>query len=189
MKRTVRKEVKYAPDEWNKMISLAKESGKTPAAYIREKTVNGKIMWFDSDETFGDMSFDGNDACTAINNVAKTVNTEKEVFESDFEELEKGFELTAHYKTAFYAFETDYDRIVKEQKSLLEKYEESLPKPEPSKRTLSKPSQKCRNGLIRFIGKRKNRGKLRKNGNVQTEIITKDERRNIYDNHRKKRNS
>ena len=33
MKRTVRKEVKYAPDEWNKMICLAKESGETPAAY------------------------------------------------------------------------------------------------------------------------------------------------------------
>ena len=33
MKRTVRNEVKYAADEWDKMICLAKESGKTPAAY------------------------------------------------------------------------------------------------------------------------------------------------------------
>ena len=97
MKRTVRKEVKYAPDEWNKMICLAKESGKTPAAYIREKAVNGKIMCLDIDETFGDILFDGNNACNAVNNVAKTVNTEKEVFESDIEELEKGLELLERY--------------------------------------------------------------------------------------------
>ena len=48
--------------------------------------------------------------------------------------MEKKKELTAHYKTALNAFETDYDRIVKEQQSLLEKYEESLPKPEPPKK-------------------------------------------------------
>ncbi len=48
--------------------------------------------------------------------------------------MKKKKELTAYYKTALNAFETDYDRIVKEQQSLLEKYEESLPKPEPPKK-------------------------------------------------------
>lgn len=36
-KRTIRKEVKYNSDEWDKMIFLSKKSGKNPAAYIREK--------------------------------------------------------------------------------------------------------------------------------------------------------
>ena len=48
--------------------------------------------------------------------------------------MKKKKELTAYYKTALNAFETDYDRIVKEQQSLLEKYEESLPKSEPPKK-------------------------------------------------------
>lgn len=42
MKRKIRKEVKYSHDEWDKVIAFAKESGKLPAAYIREKAVNGK---------------------------------------------------------------------------------------------------------------------------------------------------
>ena len=61
---------------------------------------------------------------------AETVKIEEEYKRA----MKKKKELTAHYKTALNAFETDYDRIVKEQQSLLEKYEESLPKPEPPKK-------------------------------------------------------
>ena len=54
-KRTIRKEVKYNSDEWEKMIFLSKKSGKNPAAYIREKTVSGKIMRLDLERTDLDM--------------------------------------------------------------------------------------------------------------------------------------
>lgn len=50
MKKTeikIRREVKYSPDEWNKLAALAKESGKLPAAYIREQALNAKIKIID----------------------------------------------------------------------------------------------------------------------------------------------
>lgn len=50
MKKTeikIRREVKYSPDEWNKVTALAKESGKLPAAYIREQAINPKIKIID----------------------------------------------------------------------------------------------------------------------------------------------
>lgn len=45
-KRTIRKEVKYNSDEWEKMIFLSKKSGKNPAAYIREKSCQRKNYAF-----------------------------------------------------------------------------------------------------------------------------------------------
>ena len=45
-KRTIRKEVKYNSDEWDKVIFLSKKSGKNPAAYIREKLSAEKLcVW------------------------------------------------------------------------------------------------------------------------------------------------
>lgn len=76
-KRTIRKEVKYNSDEWEKMIFLSKKSGKNPAAYIREKAVSGKIMRLDLESMLMNASYDDNSACIDINSVAKNVNTEK----------------------------------------------------------------------------------------------------------------
>lgn len=38
------KEVKFSPDEWDRIITLSKKYKKLPAAYIREKAVDGKIL-------------------------------------------------------------------------------------------------------------------------------------------------
>lgn len=56
-KRTIRKEVKYNSDEWDKMIFLSKKSGKNPAAYIREKAVSGKIMRLDLESMLMNASY------------------------------------------------------------------------------------------------------------------------------------
>lgn len=96
-KRTIRKEVKYNSDEWDKMIFLSKKSGKNPAAYIREKAVSGKIMRLDLESMLMNASYDDNSACIDINSVAKNVNTEKAVYFKDVEEAEKGIELLEDY--------------------------------------------------------------------------------------------
>lgn len=96
-KRTIRKEVKYNSDEWEKMIFLSKKSGKNPAAYIREKAVSGKIMRLDLESMLMNASYDDNSACIDINSVAKNVNTEKAVYLKDVEEAEKGIELLEDY--------------------------------------------------------------------------------------------
>lgn len=90
MKKTkIRKEVKYSPDEWNKVCKLAKESKMLPAAYIRDKAVNGKIVRLNYN-SFGDDFRKKRDAVfCGINEIAKTVNTEKEVFRKDVDDVEK----------------------------------------------------------------------------------------------------
>lgn len=96
-KRTIRKEVKYNSDEWEKMIFLSKKSGKNPAAYIREKAVSVKIMRLDLESMLMNASYDDNSVCIDINSVAKIVNTEKAVYLKDVEEAEKGIELLEDY--------------------------------------------------------------------------------------------
>ena len=96
-KRTIRKEVKYNSDEWEKMIFLSKKSGKNPAAYIREKAVSGKIMRLDLESMLMNASYDDNSACIDINSVAQNVNNEKAVYLKDVEEAEKGIELLEDY--------------------------------------------------------------------------------------------
>lgn len=93
MKKTeikIRREVKYSPDEWNKVTALAKESGKLPAAYIREQALNPIIKCIDysvySENGFSSKT-DSIQFC--INRVAKDVNTNKEVFANDVEEVER----------------------------------------------------------------------------------------------------
>ena len=93
MKKTeikIRREVKYSPDEWNKVTALAKESGKLPAAYIREQALNAKIKIIDHslyDKKGVSAETDTVQFC--INRVAKDVNTNKEVFAKDVEEVER----------------------------------------------------------------------------------------------------
>lgn len=60
-----------------------------PAAYIRDRAVNGKIIKVDC-HSFGDDFRKKRDAIfCGINEIAKTVNTEKEVFLKDVEDVEK----------------------------------------------------------------------------------------------------
>lgn len=90
MKKTkIRKEVKYSSAEWNKVCKLAKESGILPAAYIRDRAVNGKIIKVDCHSFGDDYRKKENAVYWGINEVAKTVNTEKEVFLKDVEDVEK----------------------------------------------------------------------------------------------------
>ncbi len=78
------KEVKFSPDEWDRIITLSKKYKKLPAAYIREKAVDGKILkpnfWDDNDER---------KVIADINVIAKTVNTEKSIFLTDMVNIEK----------------------------------------------------------------------------------------------------
>lgn len=93
MKKTeikIRREVKYSPDEWNKVTALAKESGKLPATYIREQALDPKIKTIDYslyDKNGVSSKTDTVQFC--INRVAKDVNTNKEVFSNDVEEVER----------------------------------------------------------------------------------------------------
>lgn len=90
MKKTkIRKEVKYSPDEWNKVCKLAKERKMLPAAYIRDKAVNGKIIRLNYNSFGDDFRKKENSVYWGINEIAKTVNTEKEVFLKDVDDVEK----------------------------------------------------------------------------------------------------
>ena len=83
------KEVKFYPDEWNRVMELSKKHKKLPAAYIREQAVDGKIMRPNLDDSIDELLGDENRAVTDINRIAKTVNTEKAVLANDVEEIER----------------------------------------------------------------------------------------------------
>lgn len=90
MKKTkIHKEVKYSPEEWNKVCKLAKENKMLPAAYIRDRAVNGKIIKVDCHSFGDDYKKRENAVYWGINEIAKTVNTEKEVFRKDVEDVER----------------------------------------------------------------------------------------------------
>lgn len=92
-KRTVRKEVKFSDEEWNRILRKAKKCGMLPAVYIRNKALNGKILFCDlSTESF-DVNHSVDEPILALNEVAKTVNTEKCVFLKDVEEAEKAISM------------------------------------------------------------------------------------------------
>lgn len=88
-KAKIRREVKYSSAEWNKVCKLAKESKMLPAAYIRDRAVNGKIIKVDCHSFTDDFKKKENSVYWGINEIAKTVNTEKEVFLKDVEDVEK----------------------------------------------------------------------------------------------------
>lgn len=84
------KEVKFYPEEWDRIMELSKKYNKLPAAYIREKAVDGKIL---NTDYFVMLCESGNSedvkASYDINKIAKTVNTEKTIFAKDVIELER----------------------------------------------------------------------------------------------------
>lgn len=89
-KGKIRKEVKFSTEEWNKVVELSAKCGKLPAAYIREQALNPKIKIIDHsayDKNGVSSKTDTVQFC--INRVAKDVNTNKEVFAKDVEEVER----------------------------------------------------------------------------------------------------
>lgn len=89
IKRTICKEVKFSNEEWSKVLSKAKKSGMLPAVYIRNKALDGKILFCKLSDGSVDINYSLNEPLLALNKVAKTVNTEKCVFRKDVEEAEK----------------------------------------------------------------------------------------------------
>lgn len=87
-KYTVRKEVKYSNDEWSRVLELSSKCGKLPAVYIREQALNIKIKKLDSTQ-FDHTSGKRNRLNLEMNDVAKTVNSNKAVFAKDVEDAER----------------------------------------------------------------------------------------------------
>ncbi len=92
MKRTICKEVKYSAEEWDKLCVIAKKYGKCPAAYIREKALNGKIRVCDVFDCISDFNRKSERLIIEINNVAKTINTEKCIYKKDIEDVKKAID-------------------------------------------------------------------------------------------------
>lgn len=89
MERKIRKEIKYSNEEWNKVVELSANSGKLPAAYIRDQALNIKIKIedvFNTDYTVLNMR---NKFHREMNEVAKAVNISKAVFAKDVEDVER----------------------------------------------------------------------------------------------------
>lgn len=87
MKRTVIKEVRYSEDEWKRILELSGKCGKRPAVYIRDKALNNKILKCELAQVMqgfnNHIHYSGYD----FNNLARTVNENKEVFLKDVEDL------------------------------------------------------------------------------------------------------
>lgn len=92
MKRTICKEVKYGAEEWKTICALAAKCGKCSAAYIRYKALNGKIRVCDVFDCISDFNQKSERTIIEINNVAKTVNTEKCVYKKDVEDVKKAID-------------------------------------------------------------------------------------------------
>ena len=89
IKRTICKEVKFSDEEWCRVLSKAKKYGMLPAVYIRNKALNGKVLFCDLSDGSVDVNYSVNEPILILNKVAKTVNTEKCVFRKDVDEAEK----------------------------------------------------------------------------------------------------
>ncbi len=92
-KRNVCKEVKFSNEEWSRVLSKAKKCGMLPAVYIRNKALNGKILFCDFSNESMDVNHSVDEPILALNKVAKTVNTEKCVFRKDVEEAERAITM------------------------------------------------------------------------------------------------
>lgn len=88
-KKTICKSVRYSAEEYMKLKSLAEKSGKFPSAYIRDKALNTKILTCDTSESMRDYHRGINEFINDINDIARTVNTEKRIYNSDIEDLKK----------------------------------------------------------------------------------------------------
>lgn len=88
-KRTVCKEVKFSNEEWSRVLSKADKCGMLPAVYIRNKALDGKILFCKLSDGSVDINYSLNEPLLALNKVAKAVNTEKCVFRKDVEEAER----------------------------------------------------------------------------------------------------
>lgn len=93
IKRTICKEVKLSNEEWSKVLSKAEKCGMLPAVYIRDKVLNGKILFCDLSDESIDVNQSVNEPILVLNKVAKTVNTEKCVFRKDVEEAERAIAM------------------------------------------------------------------------------------------------
>jgi len=101
------KEVKFSPEEWEHILKLSKKYKKLPAPYIREKAVDGQILQSNLYELLYEFDDTDNKTFYDINKIAKTVNTEKLVYESDVIEIEKvisAFEDFVHNKLKPFTF-------------------------------------------------------------------------------------
>lgn len=88
-KRNVCKEVKFSNEEWSKVLNKAEKCGMLPAVFIRNKALDGKILFCNLSDESDDVNYSVNEPLLALNKVAKTVNTEKRVFRKDVEEAER----------------------------------------------------------------------------------------------------
>ncbi|MBQ5318888.1 MAG: hypothetical protein J6K17_07320 [Oscillospiraceae bacterium] len=70
-------------------MNKAEKCGMLPAVYIRNKALNGKILFCDFSSESMDVNQSVNEPILVLNKVAKTVNTEKCVFLKDVDEAEK----------------------------------------------------------------------------------------------------
>lgn len=84
----IRKEIKYNEREWERVKALSEKSGMLPAAYIRDKALNCKIMnILNSDED--DKWLDVRHAIYwGMNDIAHSVNTNKKVTAEQVQEME-----------------------------------------------------------------------------------------------------
>lgn len=89
IKRTICKEVKFSDEEWSRVLNKSEKCGMFPAVYIRNKALNGKILFCDLSDESMDVNQSVNEPILVLNKVAKTVNTEKRVFRKDVEEAER----------------------------------------------------------------------------------------------------
>lgn len=87
-KYTVRKEVKFSDEEWSKVLSKAEKCGRLPAVYIREQALNIKIKRLDN-SIYDYTSDKRNTLNIEMNQIAKNVNSNKEVFAKDVEDAER----------------------------------------------------------------------------------------------------
>ena len=91
MKRTIRKEVKFCKEEWDKVCTHAKKRNKRTGTYIRKIAVGGIIYFFDMKQ-FDHLIMAFNRVGNEINQIVKVVNSTEEVYAKDINDLEKSFE-------------------------------------------------------------------------------------------------
>ena len=91
LKRTIRKEVKFCKEEWDKVCAHAKKRNERIGTYIRKIAVAGIIHFFDMKQ-FDHLIMAFNRVGNEINQIVKVVNSTEEVYSKDIDDLEKSFE-------------------------------------------------------------------------------------------------
>lgn len=84
------KNVYYSPSEWETVTKKAVAVGMRTGSYIRDISVNGKIIFYDMKQ-FNHLIMSFNRIGAQLNQIARVANSERSVYAKDIEDMRESY--------------------------------------------------------------------------------------------------